>query len=340
MADKELDKNQQEEDIDIDALFAKMMADKAASGEEIKQAEEETEKAAPQPEAEKYAVAENSQETEEEPADDTGTEEASVETEPAETAESAEAEDTDEKEQPIPEADSVTDAVEAVAEESGQEEFVPVADIGTKKRFFTFSRRMLLLALVPMLAICIMITMFSTKSLQSGLKEEIKKSLQIVATSLDETYSNLYEGDYKQDQAGRVTKGEVLITGDNTRIDALKERTGFELTLDFYNMRLITTVMREKGGRSTGTRLDKEIAEQVNKGESVFVENADIEGHTYYAYYQPLLNADGAVAGAIGVAKESEDVQANIKGQTTKIIIMSVVLMGVVSISIVLVPSK
>ena len=40
MADKELDKNQQEKDIDIDALFAKMMADKAASGEEIKQAEE------------------------------------------------------------------------------------------------------------------------------------------------------------------------------------------------------------------------------------------------------------------------------------------------------------
>ena len=67
MADKELDKNQQEEDIDIDALFAKMMADKAASGEEIKQAEEEPEKAAPQPEAEKYAVAENNQETEEEP---------------------------------------------------------------------------------------------------------------------------------------------------------------------------------------------------------------------------------------------------------------------------------
>lgn len=320
MADKELDKNQQEEDIDIDALFAKMMADKATSGEEIKQAEEEPEKAAPQPEAEKYAVAENSQETEEEPADDMGTEEASVETEPAEpaeTVESAEAEDTDEKEQPIPEADSAT-----------------------KKRFFTFSRRMLLLALVPMLAICIMITMFSTKSLQSGLEEEIKKSLQIVATSLDETYSNLYEGDYKQDQVGRVTKGEVQITGDNKLIDALKERTGFEMTLYFYNMRLITTVMREKGGRSTGTRLDKEIAEQINKGESVFVENADIEGHTYYAYYQPLLNADGAVAGAIGVAKESEDVQANIKGQTTKIIIMSVVLMGVVSIIIVLLASK
>ena len=350
MADKELDKNQQEKDIDIDALFAKMMADKAASGEEIKQAEEEPEKAAPQPEAERYAVAENSQKTEEEPADDMGTEEAPVETEPAETVESAEAEDTDEEEQPIPEADSATDAVEAeygsdmaeeaAAEESGQEEFVPVADIGTKKRFFTFSRRMLLLALVPMLAICIMITMFSTKSLQSGLEEEIKKSLQIVAASLDETYSNLYEGDYKQDQVGRVTKGEVLITGDNKLIDALKERTGFEMTLYFYNMRLITTVKREKGGRSTGTRLDKEIAEQINKGESVFVENADIEGHTYYAYYQPLLNADGAVAGAIGVAKESEDVQANIKGQTTKIIIMSVVLMGVVSIIIVLLASK
>ena len=51
------------------------------------------------------------------------------------------------------------------------------------------------------------------------------------------------------------------------------------------------------------------MPEQINKGESVFVENADIEGHTYYAYYQPLLNADGSVAGAIGVAKESEGVQ-------------------------------
>lgn len=346
MADKELDKNQQEEDIDIDALFAKMMADKAASGEEIKQAEEEPEEAAKAEET-PADMAEAEDEPLQDPAENMETAEESADTGITETAE---AEDTEAEEQSVPEADSATEdtsaeagsdmAEEAAAEESEQEEYVPVADIGTKKRFFTFSRRMLLLALVPMLAICIMITMFSTKSLRSGLEAEIEKSLQIVATSLDETYSNLYEGDYKQDLTGRVTKGEVLITGDNKLLDALKERTGFEMTLYFNNMRLITTVKREKGGRSTGTRLDKEIAEKIKNGESVFVENAEIEGNTYYAYYQPLLNADGSVAGAIGVAKESEDVQSNIKEQTTKIIIMSVVLMGIVSIIIVLLASK
>ncbi|MBU5429840.1 cache domain-containing protein [Kineothrix sp. MSJ-39] len=348
MADKELDKNQQEEDIDIDALFAKMMADKAASGEEIKQAEEEPVEAA---EAEETLADTAEENPSQESADDIEAEEAEpADAEITEAVEDAAPADTEAEEQSVPEADIATEdafpeegsdiAEEAAAEESGQEEYVPVADIGTKKRFFTFSRRMLLLALVPMLAICIMITMFSTKSLQSGLEAEIEKSLQIVATSLDETYSNLYEGDYKQDLTGRVTKGEVLITGDNKLLDALKERTGFEMTLYFNNMRLITTVKREKGGRSTGTRLDKEIAEKIKNGESVFVENAEIEGNVYYAYYQPLLNADGSVAGAIGVAKEAEDVQANIKEQTTKIIIMSVVLMGIVSIIIVLLASK
>ena len=349
MADKELDKNQQEEDIDIDALFAKMMADKAASGEEIKQAEEEpVEAEAAEAEETPADIAE--EKPLQEPADTVEPEEIAEDVPAQESVEEETAKDmpteqqTDDTdaawEEPVAEEDSDM-AAEADAEESEQaEEFVPAAEIGTKKRFFSFSRRMLLLALVPMLAICIMITWFSTKSLTSGLEAEIEKSLQIVATSLDETYSNLYEGDYKQDLSGRVTKGEVLITGDNKLLDALKERTGFEMTLYFNNMRLITTVKREKGGRSTGTRLDKEIAEKIKNGESVFVENAEIEGNTYYAYYQPLLNADGSVAGAIGVAKEAEDVQSNIKEQTTQIIIISVVLMGIVSIIIVLLASK
>ena len=39
------------------------------------------------------------------------------------------------------------------------------------------------------------------------------------------------------------------------------------MTLYFYNMRLITTVKREKGGRSTGTRLDKENIEHFKDDE-------------------------------------------------------------------------
>ena len=71
----------------------------------------------------------------------------------------------------------------------------------TAKRFrlLTFSRKMLLLCLAPMMLICILITVFSRQSLTKSVENEIEGALKIVAISLDETYSNLYQGDYEQD---------------------------------------------------------------------------------------------------------------------------------------------
>ena len=92
---------------------------------------------------------------------------------------------------------------------------------------FTLSRKLLLLCLLPMILACLMITIFSANRLRSGIEAEIEKSLKIVATSVNETYTNLYQGDYKQDQNGKVKKGDKQISGENGLIDSLKEQTGF-----------------------------------------------------------------------------------------------------------------
>lgn len=58
--------------------------------------------------------------------------------------------------------------------------------VNTAKRFrlLTFSRKMLLLCLAPMMLICILITVFSRQSLTKSVENEIEGALKIVAISL------------------------------------------------------------------------------------------------------------------------------------------------------------
>lgn len=194
-----------------------------------------------------------------------------------------------------------------------------------RKRFMTFSRKLVGLCLLPMILICVVITIFSSRSLRTGIENEIEKSLQIVAATLDETYTNLYEGDYQKGMTGKVTKGDTTISGDTKLIDGLKEQTGFEASLFFGNMRLITTIEKEKGGIANGTSLDKEIYEKIAAGEQVFQKDFEIQGRSYYAYYQPLVNSDGSIVGAIEVAMETSSIQGTINSQISKVVIFSVI---------------
>ena len=191
----------------------------------------------------------------------------------------------------------------------------------TAKRFrlLTFSRKMLLLCLAPMMLICILITVFSRQSLTKSVENEIEGALKIVAISLDETYSNLYQGDYEQDKSGKIKKGDVSISGNTDLIDALKKRTNYDITLYFNGMRLVTTLRSDTGAPANGTPADSAVYEKIMKGKTVFLSNVKLYGKEYYVLYQPLVNADGTVAGGIGVAKDATDVQKTIAAQTRHI---------------------
>ena len=145
--------------------------------------------------------------------------------------------------------------------------------------------------------ICILITVFSRQSLTKSVENEIDDALKIVAISLDETYSNLYQGDYEQDKSGKIKKGDVSISGNTDLIDALKKRTNYDITLFFNGMRLVTTLRNDAGAPANGTPADSAIYEKIMKGKTVFLSNVKLYGKEYYVLYQPLVNADGTVAG-------------------------------------------
>ncbi len=192
-----------------------------------------------------------------------------------------------------------------------------------RRRFWTFSKRLLTLCILPMLVVCVLVSVISTGTLKNAIEKEIQNSLAIVAASVNETYTNLYEGDYTVDYVGAVRKGDKKLNGDFQLIDALCEKTGFHVSMLFGNLRMITTLKTEKGARANGTPADKQIYARIESGEEFFLKDENILGKESYVLYQPLINSDGSILGAIEVVKDSESIRALVRSQTMRITLFS-----------------
>lgn len=202
-------------------------------------------------------------------------------------------------------------------------------------RIWSFSRRLLAMCIFPMIITCVLVTWLSTSTLESAVESEIENSMKIVAASISETYTNLYEGDYTKDKSGKVRKGETVISGDTQLVDAMQEKTGFDVTMMFGNMRLLTTVKGATGARANGTSTDSEVYAKIEEGEPVFLRDFEVGQNICYVYYEPLINSDGTVFGAIEVAKEGSSVKETIKNQTTQLTMFSVIVVLVVCVLVI-----
>ena len=184
--------------------------------------------------------------------------------------------------------------------------------------------KIVLVCAVPTLIVSIIIMSISTNKLRNAMESQMEGALKIVATSVNETYSNLYKGDYSQSKSGKVTKGDQTISGKNQLIDGLNEQTGYDISFMYGNMRLITTLKKDSGKRINGTSIEEDIYAKIESGEEVFLTDGEVDGRKYYIYYQPLINSDGSVIGCIEAATPATAVQELINGQLRTIQIVSV----------------
>ncbi|MBP9996518.1 MAG: cache domain-containing protein [Lachnospiraceae bacterium] len=199
-----------------------------------------------------------------------------------------------------------------------------------KKKFnFGITLKLISVCAIPMLVVSIIIVTLSVRTLTNSIESEIEKSLNIVATSVSETYTNLYKGDYTQDKGGKVRKGDTVISKNTKLIDALYEKTGFQVSMMYGNMRLITTLKKDNGAgrRINGTSIEEEYYQAIQNGEPHFVKGYVISDVDYYVMYTPLINSDGSVIGAIEVATPSASVKKTTKSQTLMILVVSAIFM-------------
>ncbi len=245
------------------------------------------------------------------------------------------------------------EATEEVSEEVVEEAAAPViAEAKAKKKnvkmpaFLSkirikISAKLLALCMAPMVIIAIAITILSVQALEKGVEQEIQKSLKIVATSVNTTYSNLYEGDYSQDQGGTVTKGGVKLTGEFELIDALKEQTGFDVSFVFADQygsgrRVITTLRDVMNRRVIGINLDNEYYKNIIASDTLYVDDYEHNEETYYAYYMRLAGADGSYIGAIEAAVPATTVKELIKSQVVKLVLIAVIMIAVAGVLVVI----
>ena len=107
----------------------------------------------------------------------------------------------------------------------------------TKKT--SLKHTLLKFSLVPVLVLGLVLTFISTRTLVQVTTEQVSQSLKVAARSVYNTYSLIAPGDmYEKD--GMIYKGDVVLTGDYSIVDSLKESYGMDITLFYGDKRILT----------------------------------------------------------------------------------------------------
>ncbi|MCR4656932.1 MAG: diguanylate cyclase [Lachnospiraceae bacterium] len=182
--------------------------------------------------------------------------------------------------------------------------------------------------LIPLVIYGLVVTIYSSLSLVKDVTTEAENNLRNVSLTLSEAYRNMYDGDFNVVIYGDKVdfyKGEHMLNDEYVMLDEIHERTGLDISLFFYDTRLLTTIKDDAGNRYVGTGANPAIVNEVITARTGrFYDNIIISGENYYVYYLPLMSNDEKTClGMIGVAKTSKEVKSMVvSGVVKNIVIM------------------
>ncbi|MBO6015847.1 MAG: diguanylate cyclase [Lachnospiraceae bacterium] len=192
---------------------------------------------------------------------------------------------------------------------------------------------LLRMTILPLWLSGIVIIAYSSWNLRNGMQAEISQTLRSVGISVLASYDALYEGDLNlliDDENDRtlLRKGDAVISGEYQVIDEIGKQSEIEISVFFYNIRLLTTLFDAKGDRYIGNSMNQRVTEEVLRaGSERFYTNVVIDKTEYYAYYIPIFGRDGTCIGMIGTAKPATSVQKTLNGFVIKNMLLIIVAM-------------
>lgn len=199
--------------------------------------------------------------------------------------------------------------------------------------------RLLIMALMPVIALGILTYIATSSQLQNGIEEEAFEGMQATTRVVREIFDSASEGEYYMDEEGQLWKGEGLnISTATDMIDNIKEETGCDVTVFYGDERILTTLVDEGGNRQTGTKAKEEVSSQVlNEGLDYGNTNTEIFGKRYICYYIPLYqeHTDTPI-GMVFLGKEYTQIQATIRSALLTMLFIILIVLVIVSITSVL----
>lgn len=194
-----------------------------------------------------------------------------------------------------------------------------------------FFRALLKMNMLPLVLLTLVITTFSASRFAASLNVETKNGLVDLCHTVAVWYDTVYEGDYhvaEKDGVMYLLKGAHPLNDDFAIIDAIKEKTGVDITIFYQDTRVVTTILTDQGERATGTTANATVVEDVLKGgQPHFYTSTMVEGVRYFSYYEPLYAADGTCIGMIFLGKPSAEVEGLIRNSLIPIIAFGILTM-------------
>ena len=176
----------------------------------------------------------------------------------------------------------------------------------------------LYITLLPLFLFGIVMMIYSSYTLTGNIQKEVSDNLRNVGVAVLAAYEASYSGDYNVmivDGDVEFYKGDYLLSNDTGLIDKIRSDTGVEISLFFYDTRVLTTIADAEGNRMVNKGVNSTILNTVvsNRSDS-FYNNVLIGDKRYFAYYMPIMSWDGLTClGMIGTATPADAVSAMVK---------------------------
>lgn len=189
-----------------------------------------------------------------------------------------------------------------------------------KQRRSSIRVKILLAALIPLVLMATVVTVYAVTSMKSGIQEEAIDGLDTLCNSIMEAYDGFAPGDYELED-DNLMKGDYNVSEHVEVIDHLVENTNAEFTIFYNDTRMCTSLEdAETGKRMIGTKCSEEVAQRcLNEGKDYASTNITINNQNFYAIYKPLKNEDGSIVGMVFAAKPSHDVDSLIRAHAIAI---------------------
>ena len=203
----------------------------------------------------------------------------------------------------------------------------------------------LAMTLVPLFLFGLVTTIYSSISLRNSMIEQVHGDLKNVADAMLVTFDAVYPGDFNvlvSEEETLLFKGEQQLSGDYALIDDMKANTNAEISVFFYDNRLLTTIVDSSGTRYINTGASDTIMNTVyHAKEPHFFDNVSIGGTRYFAYYKPIIASDEKTCvGMIGIARKADLLRSVINAGVYKYLIIVILALLITSAFIVMFTSK
>ncbi|MCR4806287.1 MAG: diguanylate cyclase [Lachnospiraceae bacterium] len=182
---------------------------------------------------------------------------------------------------------------------------------GSRSLYGTF----LYVTLLPLTIFGLVMMIYSSYTLTSNIGLRVSRELRDVGVAVLASYDAAYDGDYNVmivDGKVEFYKGNHYLSDDHALLDSIKENTGVDISMFFYDTRVLTTITDDEGSRFVGSGANATILQTVVGGrQESFYRNVYIGTGKYFAYYMPIVSKDDlTVLGMIGMATPAGEVSA------------------------------